>query len=70
MATTTATPQYKNCKKQLKKYRQKHGENKQIPLVSNRKKHPSFRTPRVGFEPTTNRLTADRSTTEIGRAHV
>jgi hypothetical protein len=27
----------------------------------------SFLTPRVGFEPTTNRLTADRSTTELPR---
>jgi hypothetical protein len=26
-----------------------------------------FKTPRVGFEPTTNRLTADRSTTELPR---
>ena len=25
------------------------------------------KTPRVGFEPTTNRLTADRSTTELPR---
>ncbi len=30
-----------------------------------------FKTPRVGFEPTTNRLTADRSTTELSRiAHI
>jgi hypothetical protein len=27
----------------------------------------SLKTPRVGFEPTTNRLTADRSTTELPR---
>ncbi len=28
-----------------------------------------FKTPQVGFEPTTNRLTAERSTTELLRKY-
>ncbi|KAH0640780.1 hypothetical protein KY285_037366 [Solanum tuberosum] len=37
------------------------------PLYSELKNSESIKSPQVGFEPTTNRLTADRSTTELLR---
>lgn len=41
-----------------------------IFLTSKQKVLKKYRSPQVGFEPTTNRLTADRSTTELLRNNI
>ena len=42
-------------------------QNKQIYSDGQTNLHLHLKTPRAGFEPATNRLTADRSTAELPR---
>ena len=42
-------------------------DQRSIHIIVSSSDYSIHKTPRVGFEPTTNRLTADRSTTELPR---